>query len=37
MELPSPDRPAREMQREANFSQTVFAIRDLVDKFEARP
>ena len=31
MELPSPDRPAREMQREARFNQTVFAIRDIVE------
>ena len=31
MELPTPDRPAREMQREASFSQTVFAIRDIVE------
>ncbi len=37
MDLPSPDRPAREMQREAGFSQTVFAIRDIVEKFEVRP
>ena len=35
MELPSPDRPAREMQRERQFSETVFAIRDIVEKFEA--
>src|SRR5580658_3224561 len=31
MELPIPDRPAREMQREANFTKTVFAIRDIVE------
>jgi ABC-type nitrate/sulfonate/bicarbonate transport system ATPase subunit len=31
MELPIPDRPAREMQREASFTQTVFAIRDIVE------
>ncbi len=36
MEVPSPDRPARQMQREASFNQTVFAIRDLVEPFEAR-
>jgi NitT/TauT family transport system ATP-binding protein len=35
MEVPSPERPAREMQREAAFNQTVFAIRDIVEKFEA--
>ncbi len=34
MELPIPDRPAREMQREANFTQTVCAIRDIVENFE---
>jgi NitT/TauT family transport system ATP-binding protein len=31
MELPVPDRPAREMQREPSFTQTVFAIRDVVE------
>jgi NitT/TauT family transport system ATP-binding protein len=36
MELPVPDRPAREMQREASFSQTVFAIRDIVEHCEVR-
>jgi len=36
MELPSPDRPARQMQREASFNQTVFAIRDIVENCEAR-
>jgi NitT/TauT family transport system ATP-binding protein len=35
MELPSPDRPAREMQRDRQFNETVFAIRDIVEKFEA--
>jgi NitT/TauT family transport system ATP-binding protein len=35
MEVPSPDRPARQMQREAGFNQTVFAIRDIVEQFEA--
>jgi NitT/TauT family transport system ATP-binding protein len=35
MEVPSPDRPAREMQREPAFNQTVFAIRDIVEQFEA--
>ncbi len=37
MELPGPDRPAREMQREAGFNQIVFSIRDIVEKLEARP
>jgi NitT/TauT family transport system ATP-binding protein len=36
MEVPSPERPAREMQREPAFAQTVFAIRDIVEKFEAK-
>jgi NitT/TauT family transport system ATP-binding protein len=36
MDLPIPDRPAREMQREASFSQTVVAIRDIVENFEVR-
>src|ERR1700693_5124658 len=36
MELPTPDRPAREMQREASFSQPVFAIRDIVESVEVR-
>jgi ABC-type nitrate/sulfonate/bicarbonate transport system ATPase subunit len=35
MELPGPDRPAREMQREAGFNQIVFSIRDIVEKLEA--
>src|SRR4030095_4765408 len=35
MELPGPDRPAREMQREASFNQIVFSIRDVVEKLEA--
>jgi NitT/TauT family transport system ATP-binding protein len=34
MELPGPDRPAREMQREAAFNQIVFSIRDIVEKLE---
>jgi len=36
MQLPTPDRPAREMQREPSFSQTVFAIRDIVENCEVR-
>jgi ABC-type nitrate/sulfonate/bicarbonate transport system ATPase subunit len=36
MELPSPDRPAREMQRLASFTQTVFGIRDIVENCEVR-
>jgi NitT/TauT family transport system ATP-binding protein len=36
MELPSPDRPAREMQRDPSFNKTVFEIRDIVEDFEVR-
>src|ERR1700733_14219567 len=36
MELPIPDRPAREMQREPSFSQAVLAIRDIVENVEVR-
>ena len=36
MELPSPDRPAREMQRLAAFTETVFGIRDIVETCEVR-
>lgn len=32
--LPGPDRPAREMQREKSFTETVFAIRDIIEKLE---
>lgn len=35
MEVPPPDRPAREMQREAWFTETVFGIRDIIEKLEA--
>jgi NitT/TauT family transport system ATP-binding protein len=34
IELPGPDRPAREMQREPEFSKTVFEIRDVIEKLE---
>jgi NitT/TauT family transport system ATP-binding protein len=37
MVLASPDRPAREMQRLASFSETVFGIRDIVEKCEVHP
>jgi NitT/TauT family transport system ATP-binding protein len=33
-EVPPPDRPAREMQREPAFNEVVFEIRDLVEKLE---
>src|SRR6185503_8925477 len=35
MPLPSPDRPARIMQREPQFMQMVFEIRDIIEKLEA--
>jgi len=34
MEVPPPDRPAREMQREREFNEIVFGIRDVVEKLE---
>ena len=34
IELPSPDRPAREMQREPAFASNVLQIRDIIDKLE---
>jgi len=34
IDLPSPDRPAREMQREPAFTAAVFQIRDIIDKLE---
>jgi len=34
IDLPSPDRPAREMQREPAFTSAVFQIRDIIDKLE---
>jgi NitT/TauT family transport system ATP-binding protein len=37
MEVPSPDKPAREMQRQTGFAEIVFAIRDIVEKLEAKP
>jgi NitT/TauT family transport system ATP-binding protein len=33
--LPGPERPAREMQREKQFTETVFGIRDIIEKLEA--
>jgi NitT/TauT family transport system ATP-binding protein len=32
--LPSPERPAREMQKDPRFTQSVFEIRDIIDKLE---
>jgi hypothetical protein len=34
VEVPPPDRPAREMQREPAFNEAVFAIRDIIEKLE---
>jgi NitT/TauT family transport system ATP-binding protein len=34
MELPSPDRPAREMNRDPRFNDIVFTVRDIVEKLE---
>jgi NitT/TauT family transport system ATP-binding protein len=34
MEVPPPDRPAREMQREAEFQEMVFQIRDIIEKLD---
>lgn len=35
MEVPAPDRPAKDMQREKEFMDLVFDIRDTIDKLEA--
>jgi NitT/TauT family transport system ATP-binding protein len=34
LEVPSPDRPAREMQREPPFNKIVFEIRDVIENLE---
>jgi ABC-type nitrate/sulfonate/bicarbonate transport system ATPase subunit len=34
LEVTPPDRPAREMQREPDFQETVFYIRDLISRLE---
>jgi NitT/TauT family transport system ATP-binding protein len=36
MEVPAPDRPAREMQREPAFMEVVSTIRDIVENLEAK-
>ena len=36
IEAPSPDRPAREMQREPAFTKLVFEIRDIIEKLGTR-
>jgi ABC-type nitrate/sulfonate/bicarbonate transport system ATPase subunit len=35
LEVAAPDRPAREMQREQRFQETVYYIRDLITRMEA--
>ena len=35
MQVPPPDRPPKEMQREKEFVELVFEIRDTIDKLEA--
>jgi NitT/TauT family transport system ATP-binding protein len=35
MEVPPPDRPARDMQREPRFTEVVYEIRDIIEKLEA--
>ena len=35
IEVPSPDKPAREMQREPQFVDTVFEIRETIEKLES--
>jgi ABC-type nitrate/sulfonate/bicarbonate transport system ATPase subunit len=35
MELPGPERPARVMQREPQFTEAVFEIRDIIERLEA--
>lgn len=35
MELPPPDRPARELQRDAAFQERVYGIRDIIEGLEA--
>ena len=35
LDVPPPDRPAREMQRESEFVETVFGIRETIELLEA--
>ena len=35
IEVPPPDRPAREMQRDPKFSEVVFELRDIIDRLES--
>jgi NitT/TauT family transport system ATP-binding protein len=34
--VPSPDRPAKEMQREPRFMEIVVSLRDLLDQLESK-
>lgn len=34
LKVPRPDRPAKEMQQEADFQKTVFELRDLIERLE---
>ena len=34
LEVPRPDRPAKQMQREPEFQKVVFELRDLIEKLE---
>ena len=36
VEVPAPDRPAREMQREPKFVELVFEIREIIERLEAQ-
>jgi ABC-type nitrate/sulfonate/bicarbonate transport system ATPase subunit len=37
LEVPPPDRPAKSMQREPEFLEVVFAIKDMVENLEPSP
>jgi len=37
LEIPPPDRPALEMQRQPRFLETVYYIRDKITKLETAP
>ena len=37
LEVPPPDRPAKAMQREPEFLEVVYAIKDMVEKLDASP
>jgi hypothetical protein len=35
MTVPGPDRPAKEMQRQPDFQEIVYSIRDLIETLES--